>query len=73
MTDTDFKGKLALITGATGGIGRATCKKLAELGCDIAVHYNSAAERASELVKEVESMNVKAQAYQADMSNYDDV
>ena len=73
MTDTDFRGKLALVTGATGGIGRATCRKLAELGLNIAVHYNSAADKATALVNELEGMGVKAQAYQADMSNYDDV
>lgn len=73
MTTTDLKGKLALVTGATGGIGRATCTKLAELGVDIAVHYNSAADKAAELIKELEGMNVKAQAYQANMSSYDDV
>lgn len=73
MTNNTFKGKLALCTGATGGIGRATCKKLAELGCNIAVHYNSAADTAAELVKELEALGVKAMAFKADMSSYDDV
>lgn len=73
MTNTDFKGKLALVTGSTGGIGQATCRKLAEIGLNIAVHYNSATGKAAELVKELEGMGVKAQAYKADMSDYESV
>lgn len=61
-TPTDFHGKLALVTGATGGIGKATCRKLAELGCDIAVHYNSAADMAQELAQELESKGVKSKS-----------
>lgn len=73
MANHDFRGKLALCTGATGGIGKETCRKLAELGCDVAVHYNSAADTAAELVKELEALGVKAKAFQADMSSYEDV
>ena len=69
----DFKGHLALITGGTGGIGAATCRALASLGCNIAVHYNSAAEKAEAVVEEVCAKGVKAECFQADLSNYDDV
>lgn len=73
MDPPDFRGKLALVTGATGGIGQATCKRLAELGCNIAVHYNSAVQEAEKLVKELEGQGVTARAFQADMSSYEDV
>ncbi|GAO51250.1 hypothetical protein G7K_5357-t1 [Saitoella complicata NRRL Y-17804] len=70
---TDFKDKLALITGATGGIGYATCLALAGLGCDIAVHYNSAAEKAQTLVAALREKGVKAECFQADLRSYDEV
>ena len=51
MLTTDLSDHLALVTGATGRIGKATCLALTALGCLIAVHYNSAADTAEEVVK----------------------
>lgn len=73
MLVTDLRGRLALITGATGGIGSATCKALALLGCSVAVHYNSAASAAKDLVVELRKQNVTAECFQADLSEYDNV
>jgi 3-oxoacyl-[acyl-carrier protein] reductase len=72
-TDLPLSGHLALITGATGGIGKATCLALAALGCSIAVHYYTAADDAAALVQELEAKGVKAKAFDADMGSYDDV
>jgi 3-oxoacyl-[acyl-carrier protein] reductase len=69
---TDLSSHLALITGATGGIGKATCLALAVLGCSIAVHYNSASDAAATLVTDLKARGVRAQAFQADLSTYDD-
>lgn len=69
---TDLKAHLALVTGATGGIGKATSLALGRLGCSIAVHYNSAVDTANSLVKELESLGVRAAAFQADLSSYDE-
>ncbi|KAJ9614452.1 hypothetical protein H2200_002588 [Cladophialophora chaetospira] len=69
---TDLSSHLALVTGATGGIGKATCLSLARLGCSIAVHYNSATSTATSLVGQLKSLGVKAHAFQADLSSYED-
>ena len=69
----DVKDHLALITGGTGGIGAATCRALALLGCNIAIHYNSATQKAHALVEEVCAKGVKSECFQADLSNYDSV
>jgi 3-oxoacyl-[acyl-carrier protein] reductase len=68
----DLKLHLALVTGATGGIGKATSLALGRLGCSIAVHYNSAADTAESLVNELQSLGVRSAAFQANLSSYDE-
>jgi 3-oxoacyl-[acyl-carrier protein] reductase len=69
----ELAGQLALVTGATGGIGKATCIKLASLGCDIAVHFHSAKDAADDLVEQLKSSGVKAEVFQADLRDYEQV
>lgn len=69
---TDLTPHLALITGATGGIGTATAHALAALHCSIAIHYNSDIDAANKLASALESTySVKARVFQADLSSYD--
>ncbi|KIK54769.1 hypothetical protein GYMLUDRAFT_48464 [Collybiopsis luxurians FD-317 M1] len=70
-----LKGKLALITGCSGGIGAATALALARQGCSIAVHYNSAKDKAQSLSKSLQeiSSDVRVDIFQADLSDYDGV
>lgn len=59
---------------ASGGIGQATARLLAEQGCSIAVHHSSDASKANAdaLVSELtKSDGVRAAAFQADLSSYE--
>ena len=60
--------RLALVTGAARGIGRAVALELARNGFDVAVNFNRSAEAAEALVKEIEALGVRAGAFQADVS-----
>ncbi len=62
--------KIAVVTGGTGGIGRATCLKLAEAGMDIAVVYYGDGISALELEKEIEKMGARAGFYACDVSDF---
>lgn len=65
-------GKVALITGASRGIGKAIALKYASEGADIAFTYNKASEPVvADFVGEVEAFGVKVRAYQADASDFD--
>ena len=64
-----LKGKWALVTGGSRGIGRGICLKLAEEGCNIAVNYTSNKAAAEETVKRLEKMGVEAYGVKADVSH----
>ena len=61
--------KVALITGASRGIGRACAIALAKRGYDIAVNYNSNDAKAQEVVDEITSLGRKAIAYKANTAD----
>ena len=62
---TTLEGKVALVTGGSKGIGRATCMALAKAGANIVVNYSSDSASADAVVKEIGSQSaitVKADA-----------
>ncbi|MDO4530916.1 MAG: 3-oxoacyl-[acyl-carrier-protein] reductase [Bacillota bacterium] len=64
-----LKGKTAVVTGGSRGIGRAICLKLAEHGADIAFLYAGNTEKAEETVKAVEAMGRKVRAYRCNVAD----
>jgi 3-oxoacyl-[acyl-carrier protein] reductase len=61
-------GRVALVTGGSRGIGRATATVLAQAGCDVVVNYLQAEDSAREVVKAVEQTGQRGLAIQADVS-----
>lgn len=68
-----LEGKVALITGGSRGIGRATALLLAEQGADIVINYAGNKKAADEVCEAVKSIGRKVLAIQADVSKSDDV
>lgn len=62
--------KVAIITGATRGIGRGIALKFAEHGANIAFTYLSSAQKAAELEVELQAYGVKAKGYNSDAAVY---
>lgn len=63
--------KVALITGATRGIGKEIALELAQNGFDIAVNYRSMQEGMEELKKEIEAKSVRCEFVGADVANFE--
>lgn len=67
-----LKGKTAIITGASRGIGKGIAKQFALNGANVAFTFSKSIELAKEFEKELNSLGVKAIAYQSDAANYSD-
>ena len=62
--------KIAIITGATRGIGRGIAIMMAKEGANVAFTYSSSVEAAKSLKKELEGLGVKAKGYQSNAADY---
>jgi 3-oxoacyl-[acyl-carrier protein] reductase len=65
-----LEGKIALITGASRGIGRGIAEKFAEQGATVLFTYLSSEEKAKALENELSAKGVKAKGYKSDAANY---
>ena len=63
-----LKNKIAVVTGASRGIGRATALRLAQEGAEVFVHYSASKDAADSLVKEIAGFGGKAHAVHADLN-----
>ncbi|MFB7108912.1 SDR family oxidoreductase [Streptomyces sp. NPDC056291] len=68
-----LKGQKALVTGANSGIGEATAIGLGRAGADVVVNYVAGREEAERVVEEISGFGVRAMAYEADVSQEDQV
>jgi len=68
-----LKGQVALVTGASRGIGRACALKLAEAGADVVVNYLSSHSAATEVAQQIQQMGQRSAVVKADVSEDEDV
>jgi NAD(P)-dependent dehydrogenase (short-subunit alcohol dehydrogenase family) len=70
--DVSLKGRVALVTGGSRGIGKAIALSLAEAGADVAVNYRRDEGAAAEVVDAIKAMGGKAKAYSCSVENFDE-
>lgn len=71
--DVNLTGKIALVTGSSRGLGRATALALASAGADVVVTYRSKADEASAVAGEIIAMGRKATVHQLDMESIESI
>ncbi|MBT7165744.1 MAG: SDR family oxidoreductase [Victivallales bacterium] len=69
----DLSGRTALVTGATGELGRVMVRTLARAGADVAIHYHANQAKAEELAAECQELGRSAVVVQADITAKDDI
>ena len=68
-----LQGKVAIITGASSGIGRGIAERLAEEGASVIVNYGKSGDKARSVVRAIDDKGGKAKAVQADVSRVADI
>lgn len=67
--ESPLAGKVALVTGASRGIGRAIARKLASAGCHVAANYYNSHREAESLCVEIRAMGRRACALQGNVAS----
>ncbi|WP_026934974.1 3-oxoacyl-[acyl-carrier-protein] reductase [Christiangramia echinicola] len=67
-----LEGKNAIITGGSRGIGKGIAEVFAKHGANVAFTYNSSSQSAEELAKELETLGIKAKAYQSNAASFEE-
>ena len=70
---SDFKDKVAVVTGSSRSIGRGIALAFAKEGCAVVINYRKSSEEADEVVNSINEMGGKAVAVQCDVSKREDV
>jgi 3-oxoacyl-[acyl-carrier protein] reductase len=68
MDELRFDGKVAVVTGASRGIGKATALALAKEGCTVVVNYDRSQDKAHEVVEAIKAVKARAIAVRCDVS-----
>ena len=66
---TSLKGKVALVTGGSRGLGATTAQAFADLGADVAISYVASADKAQAVVESLQAKGVRALAIQSDQAD----
>lgn len=69
MIEISLKDRVAVITGGSRGIGRATSLMFARAGCNVAIIYRSSSESAEEVKQEAQQSGVDVRIYKADVAD----
>ncbi len=70
---SSLQNKVAIVTGASRGIGRSIAERLAQEGAAVVVNYCKSADKAQEVVRGIEVKGGRALAIQADVSKVSDI
>ncbi|MDD3240138.1 MAG: 3-oxoacyl-[acyl-carrier-protein] reductase [Lachnospira sp.] len=73
MSSQELAGKVALVTGAARGIGRAIAMELASRGATVVVNYSGSKEKAEEVLSEIQKVGAEGCVYQCNVADYDAV
>ncbi len=71
MAEDDLKGRVALVTGGSRGIGRGVCQRLAKAGAWVAINHSGSADAAEQTLAVVRSEGGDGKVYQADVSSFE--
>ncbi len=69
MLQINLSNRVAVVTGASGQLGRVMARTLAQCGAHIAIHYHQNRAQAEQVRREVEELGVRAMAVQADIAD----
>jgi 3-oxoacyl-[acyl-carrier protein] reductase len=69
----DLSGKIALVTGGAGQLGRVMVRTLAKCGSDVVIHYRHSVAKAEELKHELEALGRRVLTVQADITDQDSI
>lgn len=69
LSGKEFEGQVALVTGASRGIGRSIALALAEHGADIALHYGNSKPAAEEVAEKISALGRRVLLCQGDIAD----